>query len=135
MEAHGIDLRALGHEVVSSWIWTDKRSLNDHVLSTKATPEAIREVAAIARDNITEIALCDVFVVFTEYPGMKENTGGRHVEMGVATIMRAEHRAANRMMLVGPPENIFYFADGIEHFATWQDVLLEVGAAPIVARR
>lgn len=135
MQTHGHDLRALGHEVVSSWIWTDKKSLNDHVLSKQATPEAVREVSAIAWNNVTEIAQCDAFIAFTEYPGVKENTGGRHVEMGIAMMMRSEHRSAGRMMVVGPLENVFYLADWIERFATWQDVLLEIGAAPLVARQ
>lgn len=55
-----------------------------------------------AADDVADIAVADAVIAFTEPEGSPYSRGGRHVEAGIALGLRKP------LLVVGPPENIFY---------------------------
>lgn len=144
MQAHANDLIAIGHHVLSRWVFTDNDKLDADLRRTNLLPSEKAVAARLAWENIQQIAEADVFIAFTESNRFAEEQeisevrdGGRHVEFGVAIGVRAHapNFGKMRIMFVGPPENLFMHFDWIEQFHAWPEVLMEIGAAPLVARQ
>jgi len=72
LRRHAETLRSLGHEVVSSWLWT---AIPDSDYRSKWED--------CAQEDMERIREADVCVFFTEEPNTKSR-GGRHVEYGYA---------------------------------------------------
>lgn len=79
-------LRRHGVDVVSTW----------HDL-----PFEESEAAAAARTDIDQLAAATVMIAFAETPGAGYQTGGRHVEFGLALALGL------RIILVGAREHVF----------------------------
>lgn len=106
-----IELRNMGHIVVSSWVDFDD-NLNECNLSDK-------EKCEIAMIDIEDLESADILVVFSEEENStQKGRGGRHVEMGMAIALRKD------IDVIGPKENIFHYADiEIKHYDNWTDYL------------
>jgi len=101
-----------GHSIASKWLWRDE------------TDMTLEEVAKV---DIMDVAMCNVFVACTEPPGSGYSTGGRHFEAGwIYNNIRAERQ---ELYLLGPAENIFYNLPGWEKVDSIEDLLsrLRVG--------
>lgn len=57
--------------------------------------------AQLARQDLDELTSASVMIAFAGTPDVGYQTGGRHVEFGVALALGL------RIILVGPPENVF----------------------------
>jgi len=91
-------LRRLGVEVVSTW--HDELSDDDDLMAGDAWAKPDK--------CLREIRSSDTFVAFT--PGTPR--GGRHAEWGAAAVL------AQRLVLVGPPEQHFHRLPGVERIDT-----------------
>lgn len=94
------DLRDLGHVVTSRWL---------HGNDALPVPEQVRM-------DLEDIDRADAVVSFTESPGIYSR-GGRHVEFGYALAK------GKRLILVGPPENIFQAACAFEQYLDFGELL------------
>lgn len=107
MREYAAQLTALGHRVTSRWIYGALDAINSDPGIDKAE---------YALQDLDDIRRSDLFVAFSEDSaahGLPGNTGGRHVELGVAIAART------RIILVGPRENVFCWLPGIQHEPTW----------------
>ena len=94
MQAIAKVLQLLGHTIVSSWVFTDDS------LSQK-------DAAGI---DFKDLGASDFFIGFTENPKIAGyQTGGRHVEMGVAL------EKVIPVVLIGPKENVFHHHVNVIH--------------------
>jgi len=75
--------------------------------------DALRQWFAL--QDLEDIVACSTVISFTEPPGTKATRGGRHVEFGYALAL------GKRMMVVGPRENLFHWAPGVEVYATFEE--------------
>ena len=87
-------LRAMGHDVIASWL--------DETGDYNANPEQARKVAM--RD-LMQIATVDIVLLDTTSPISKDGGGGREVEFGFA-IAQYQHK---KLWRVGPAKNVFHF--------------------------
>lgn len=82
-------LRRYDVEVVSTW--------HDHVVPN---PDAER-AAQVAKTDLEELSSAGVLIALAETSAAGYQTGGRHVEFGVALALGL------RIILVGTPEHVF----------------------------
>jgi len=108
MVGYAADLESIGAEVVSTWI--DGHHETRPNIDEDATPE---EKAIWAREDLYDVARCDVLVAFTERAGTSSR-GGRHVETGYALGL------GKPVCIVGPIENVFHALDEVSRFDLWR---------------
>ena len=87
-------LRALGHEVISTWL--------DESGDYCALPEHAKKVAL--RD-LNQISMVDVLLLDTTSPISQDGGGGRETEYGFA-VGQYQHK---KLWRVGPAKNVFHF--------------------------
>lgn len=131
---YAAELTVLGHEVTSRWLF------EEHTMSNNpTTEEELQQNRSFANDDLDDIGAADIFVSFTEekFTDFEEVTdslayvnramldkligaarGGRHVEYGWAV------GCCERVVIVGPRENVFHYLSDVEHFDTWADFVL-----------
>lgn len=68
-----------------------------------------------AHRDLDDIKASEVFILIE--PQQPWRSHGREVEYGYALALGIE------CWIVGPPENIFYYIDGVQHFATIEEML------------
>ena len=82
--------------------------------------------AGTVKVDIADIAVADTMLCFTEPPGSEYTRGGRHVEFGIAMEMH------KRIIVIGPRENMFYYAEGVEQYDTFAEFVTEcLGPIPL----
>lgn len=140
IQKHADDLIAIGHQVVSTWHNFAREDLDAKFRFRILDDETRARAASIARDNLTEMMEASDFIFFTEAPDEAWPGGGRHVELGFAIAIGrtplTTRMPVPRIILCGPyAENQFMHFDWMERYATWPDVLVNIGAAPLVARQ
>ena len=89
-----------GHEITATWLC--ETSANDQDL----TPQ---ECQGAAKLDTADIDRSDLVLVFSEAPDSPYGRGGRHFETGYA------YAKGKRIVVVGPLENVFHYADGIRY--------------------
>lgn len=104
------ELIALGHSVTSRWL--------DEVTPANPGDEFKTETAYI---DLADIYDADVMLFFAEEAYNQPPRGGRHVEFGYALALRKP------IYVVGEKENVFHYCYIVNHFATVEDFLGEVG--------
>lgn len=103
-------LRSLGHEVTSRWL--------DRATGRRAEVP----MADAAQEDERDLSRSDLAVFLMETPDSGYQSGGRHVEFGLA---RAWGKTA---AIVGAPENVFhYLADYVAE--DWDDLIDWIGPA------
>ncbi len=109
-------LVSIGHTVNSRWVDEDIFSSDTAPSNTgeAPSPEYLRTFAEI---DYEDAASCNTFIVF---PGLG---AGHHTEMGIAL------RQGSRIIVIGKKNNIFHYLPHVEHFASWEDFLSELGAS------
>lgn len=95
-------LRADGHEIVSTWM--DET----HDATSCLADISPNLLAQYARNDLKEIAACDVILFFSEEPTVPTRRGGRHVEFGYALAWK------KKIVVCGPQENIFHLLPQIQ---------------------
>ena len=110
------ELRLRGHQITSRWL-NGSHSLSE--LSPGATEE-YREakLADFAQEDWDDIIECDLLVSFLGLPSMAPNTGGRHVELGIAL------GRMKKCVIIGMKENVFHRFSRVKHFDSF-DAFLE----------
>ena len=106
MREYAKRLKSLGAAVTSRWLSEDKP------LQTKLgddSPEFYRETAHV---DLQDIDRADSLLFFAEDPHVGTPRGGRHVEFGYAL------GTGKRLIVIGGPENIFCYLDGVLHYET-----------------
>lgn len=105
----GDGLREMGHQIVSSWIYTNRRAgRNFEDISDE-------EKATIAQEDVDDVLSCDVLVLLSSDGGR----GGKHVEFGIAI------GAGKRICVLGQKQNVFHWLLRIEEY---NNVIRQEGA-------
>lgn len=106
-------LNARGVAVTSRWID------GDHEWVGTPDHEMPLEIGArFAREDLTDLQMADMLVMFGEPPDAEGRMrGGRHVEFGYALSYGI------KTILIGPRENVFTALPEVHHFDTWDDYL------------
>jgi hypothetical protein len=126
MQTYAGDLKAIGVEVTSRWIYGSHQvMLNGEALGPEreAMFESDHELMEAQRREFAQhdwddLMAADVVVSFTEKPRTVGNSrGGRHVEFGAAFAV------GKRCIVIGWRENVFHCLPTVEFFATWTDAM------------
>ncbi len=100
MAGHAAVLREAGLEVTSRWV------NGSHELDEAATED---DRARLALEDVEDVARADAIFAFTDGPkSAGKGRGGRHVELGLALAL------GKRVLLIGPPENVFHYLPQVE---------------------
>lgn len=84
--------------VCSRWI-----DSHDHITQVQASTE-----------DYEDIYICDTLMFFSEHPTIGYNSGGRHVEYGMALAFHKQ------IWVIGQKENVFhYYPEQIKHFESF----------------
>lgn len=102
--------------VNSRWIDQHGGDLLESLLPARLNSDPAGCWEAYGRADIEDLHSADVVVSFTDEEG--GGKGGRHVEYGGALTTQI-HFGAPRMVIVGPRENLFHTAPGVEVYADW----------------
>jgi hypothetical protein len=102
------ELEALGIEVTSRWLRTQRRGSNANY-----SEDEWRDLALIDQEDVLA---ADVMLFFAEEPGDGGN-GGRHVELGMALALGKD------VVLVGRRENIFHRLPEVTVVENWPEAL------------
>ena len=104
------ELKALVPLLAQHNLRVQARWLDENISPTSQlsdlTPDYCAEQARIDLDDIES---CDIFVFFGDVVA-KTTRGGKHFEAGYASGL------GKRIVVVGPPENIFHYLPGIVHY-------------------
>lgn len=103
-------VEALGHEVVSSWVFGDQQERADIHALNSGYDEALKLYGRIAQKNISDVTECDVLAQFTEIGSFST---GSHVEFGAAMSLGKD------LHVVGPLNNVFHADPDVLHFENW----------------
>ena len=103
-----------GHIVTSRWIDGEHEALDSSLLHCANQGIAQR----FLREDLEDLFAADAIVSFTEPPN-GPSRGGRHVEFGIALAHGL------RLFVVGPKENLFYFAPGVRQYGTFDELWME----------
>jgi len=109
MQKYARQLRALGYEVTSRWIY------GHAIPDSAANPDALKQ--RFAREDQTDLYECSHVLNFT---GVKIGRGGRHVEFGIGLEMN------KTMIIIGPKENVFHSLREVEQYPDWESFLEEL---------
>jgi hypothetical protein len=104
------DLECAGHSVTSRWI-NGSHQVDDAGLSVEAKKS---ERLRFAAEDLQDLHRAEAIIAFTEAPRSKRSRGGRHVEFGIALAAR------KRLIVLGPPENIFYCLPQVEWYPDYR---------------
>lgn len=109
MQSYANQLVALGHVVVSRWIW------GGHDLREDAPPE---ENQRLAQEDVFDISTAGMLIYFADMP--YNGRGGRHVELGISLAKRIP------IAIIGHRENVFHYLPEITLYQTWQDFIVRL---------
>ncbi len=108
-------LRRHGHVVTSRWLDGDHEALDSNLLHP-----VNRDLAQkFLHDDLEDLFCADAIVAFTEPPN-GPSRGGRHVEFGIALAQ------GHRLFVIGPRENLFYFAPGVRQYKSFDEFWMEL---------
>ena len=109
------EMDTLGFEITSRWVYREDKQ------------DSIPDFRRYAAEDWRDIENAHALVVFTHGEDGRQplepysTTGGHHVEMGIALA------ANKRIILVGPPANIFHLLPEVTVFDGWsKDVVSEL---------
>jgi hypothetical protein len=112
-----------GHVVTSRWIDMHGGDAPDPVEAGTLNTEPLDPaVARYARTDLQDILAAQCLICFS-YAGTA-STGGAYVEFGVGLAV------VERVILVGPRENVLHGDPRVEHYKTWDECLAAL--TPIV---
>lgn len=116
-------LKAAGHEVTSRWL-DGNHQIDDAGLSVQAQHS---ERVRIASEDWQDLLTAEICISFTETPRSTNSRGGRHVEFGAAMAL------SKRVIIIGPPENVFHCLPQVERYLDWEDFKARCSKRPLVA--
>lgn len=117
------ELESMGLVVTSRWLMGNHQ-IDDAGLSVEA--EAA-DRTRFAEEDWADLMAADTTFNFSETPRGTTSRGGRHVEFGAALA------AGQRVIVVGPRENVFHCLPTVEWYPTWAaaiDILSAITIAP-----
>ena len=109
-------LKKLGYQVVSRW-WEDPRPYNDLRDDLERTQKACQDLADLLGADHIIIVLDDIKQL--------QSRGGYHTELGMAYILSLTSRKI-QITLVGARRNIFCYLPAIQHFPSWENMILHM---------
>lgn len=99
-EKYATELPWLGHECVARWVYGGEDGLS------------LEEIAEL---DLEDVRKSEMIILFTHPRGESQSGGGRFVEFGYALAL------GKRCVIVGPKENVFMSAQGVEVYEKWED--------------
>jgi hypothetical protein len=111
MQDYAAMLESLGHVVTSRWI------RGSHSLEGVRSSQVAEECTRLAIEDYTDLFDAECCVSFTEAPVIPHVRGGRHVEFGIALVLK------KRLIVVGHRENVFHYLPQVEFYKTWKEAL------------
>jgi hypothetical protein len=96
-------LNALGHTVLSTWIWTK-------------TVETVQHYPAICIKDLNDLKQANHLIFFGEYPGTAQKGGGRHVEFGYSIAQDIPIDIITPFP--GQYENVFQAHPSVKYFSS-----------------
>jgi len=118
-------IHARGGEVTSRWLNDDAGELEAQ--DDLDTPEGTIVGRRCATTDIADVLAADAVIAFTEAPRGTKTRGGRHVELGIAL------GASKRVVIVGPRENVFCCAPGVEQARDIDEALELLGVTALAS--
>lgn len=114
------EMRQYRDELVRMGFFVTSRWLDGHKI-----PEGISEAEMnrmrirLAQEDLEDVARADTVLLFTEaiQHEVKGGRGGRHFEAGYGFAM------GKKLTIIGPTENIFYYAANIKRYFDWHDFI------------
>ena len=100
-------LRALGHDVISTWLDESGDYSN-----------SIEQAKKVAMRDLCQISQVDVLILDTTSPISKDGGGGRETEFGFA-LGQFQHK---KLWRVGPAKNVFHHLADMT-FDSWKEFL------------
>ena len=117
LRSYADQLKNLGIQVTSNWLWED---IPDAEV-IDASPGAYPVTAANIRlARISELRHCDTVLVFTEHPGTMSR-GNRHIEYGIAVGMAMTRKL--RIIIIGPVELLLHADSNTVRFDSFTEML------------
>lgn len=114
------DLAAIGIECTSSWI------KERHAPTVQMNELPHEEHQQYAIQDVEDVLAGDALVFHTD-PTKTIVRAGRHVEFGMVIMKsRMLHRDIPIYVVGLEEENIFHHMPQVKHFATWQEVLVQL---------
>lgn len=107
--AYASQLKKLGYEITSRWIYGNHQISDEALLS--GDDNDLRERFAI--EDYEDLKAADLVISFTEEPRSGHSRGGRHVEFGMALVLD------KGLVVIGHRENIFHCMPGVQFFPDW----------------
>lgn len=123
MLLHSMDLRALGHEITSTWIYRGERDAQDNGRQIAEGSDQ----ALWAMENLLDVLDAEVLIAFTEPPETLSR-GNRHVEFGIAL------GNGKKCIVVGPRELVFHHYEAVQQYDTWREALKQFYSGLLVAK-
>jgi nucleoside 2-deoxyribosyltransferase len=107
-------IESLGGEVTSRWL------NGDHQIADGEEGNAASHGERFALEDMNDLNLADIVLVFTEKPRETNSRGGRHVEFGMALALN------KHVIVIGPRENVFTWLPQVEWHPDWSRGALSV---------
>jgi len=100
-------LAELGHTVTSRWVQGNHQVNDDQLLHEPSRAQTFAE------EDLQDLMAANTFVLFTD-PVRTATRGGKQVELGYALCLSHIEPDQMRVIVVGPPENVFQCLLGVE---------------------
>lgn len=111
VQGYADQVLALGYDVTARWL-KDREGLSS--CDTGRNIFAPEVNARLAQADLDDLRSADIVLAFTEDPASSYGRGGRHIEAGAALAWGI------LLVIIGPPENIFYDLPQVRQFTTWE---------------
>lgn len=115
MEVLACDLPAIGLECNARWVYGAEEKYLEDDPKEKMTR---REIAVM---DLEDVSNADILILFTHERSSPQPGGGRFVEFGYALARGL------RCIVIGPAENVFTEAPGVDRYDDWQSFLKAEG--------
>ena len=120
LNGYAVDLRCLGHKVEARWL-DGYHQIHEGVDKVEAATVSVPiEGRAFAEDDFQDVFEADMLIAFSEEP---RAGGGSSWRSRARRIRAGSSMGQNRIIVVGPRENVFHTLSQVKHFWRWSEAL------------